>query len=59
MAKDRAAVMAPHLAGWGIPPEAATAFNDRIQAAETALAAAKNETTRTRRPPPVRPEALT
>jgi hypothetical protein len=47
MAKDWKAVMTANAAAWNIPPAVLTYFDTLIQTAETALAAAKNETTRT------------
>jgi hypothetical protein len=47
MAKDWKAVMNANTGAWGIPAEVLTAFDGLIQTAETALAAAQNETTRT------------
>jgi hypothetical protein len=47
MAKDWKAVMTVNAAAWGIPAGVLTAFDGVIQAAETALETALNETTRT------------
>ncbi|MDR2053441.1 MAG: hypothetical protein LBP80_08510 [Treponema sp.] len=47
MAKDWTAVATPKAAAWGIPPAVLQELDSLIQAADTALAAAKNETTRT------------
>jgi hypothetical protein len=47
MAKDWETVMTANSAPWGIPPAVLTEFDALIQTADTALATAKNETTRT------------
>jgi hypothetical protein len=47
MAKDWKAVMTANAAAWNIPAAVLTEFDALIQAAETALSAAQNETTRT------------
>jgi transposase InsO family protein len=50
MAKDWKTVMTPKQGAWNIPAVALTELDAFIHAAETALAAAKNETTRTPSP---------
>jgi hypothetical protein len=47
MAKDWQTVMAPNAAAWNIPVAVLTEFDALIAAAETALSAAQNESTRT------------
>ncbi|MHB9293261.1 hypothetical protein Holit_02382 [Hollandina sp. SP2] len=47
MAKDWIAVATPKAAAWNIPPAVLQDLDSLTQAADTALAAAKNETTRT------------
>jgi hypothetical protein len=47
MAKDRLSIMTANAAVWGIPQTAATDFGGILEAAETALDTAENETTRT------------
>jgi hypothetical protein len=47
MARDWMDVVGPNESAWGIPPAAMQELNTRYQAAENALAVAKNETTRT------------
>jgi hypothetical protein len=47
MAKDWLPVMTANAQAWGIPPAVITDFTALTGAADTALAAAKNETTRT------------
>ncbi|MDR0684434.1 MAG: hypothetical protein LBF83_04835, partial [Spirochaetaceae bacterium] len=47
MAKDWQSVAGANADAWGIPAAAMTSFGTHIQTAEGALAAAKNETTRT------------
>jgi hypothetical protein len=47
MAKDWASVAGTNAQAWGIPPAVITELDALVQTADTALAAAKNETTRT------------
>jgi hypothetical protein len=47
MARDWQSVATPNASAWGIPPNVLQNFDSLIQTADTALVAAKNETTRT------------